>query len=98
MKAKGQLVMLRPVLRLKVLSIKTRAKMLETFVEPILPYGWSIIVYHKVDDKKSKAVHSTAWRTMLGPYNRGQTSVKVLAEKVPLRNLIAQKQRYNRIE
>ncbi|KAM3179378.1 hypothetical protein ACTXT7_000682 [Hymenolepis weldensis] len=46
-----------------------------------------------VDDNKLKAVQNTARWMMLGLYSRRQVSVKVLAEKVPLRNLAAQIQK-----
>ncbi|VUZ50582.1 unnamed protein product [Hymenolepis diminuta] len=63
-------MILRLVLRSKVLSIKAQAKLLETFVEPVLLYGLSTTVYLKVDNKKLKAVQNTAWRMMLGLYSR----------------------------
>ncbi|VUZ43190.1 unnamed protein product [Hymenolepis diminuta] len=62
--------MLSPVPRSKVLSIKTLVKSLEKFIEPVLLYGSSIIVYRKVDDDELKAVQNRARRVMLGLYNR----------------------------
>lgn len=56
MRAKRQLVMPRLILRWNVLSIKTRVKLLEKFVEPILLYRLFTIVYHKVDGNKLEAV------------------------------------------
>ncbi|VUZ40802.1 unnamed protein product [Hymenolepis diminuta] len=82
--------MFRPVLRLKVLSIGTRAKLLKTFVEPVLLYGLPTIIHLKVNDIRLKAVQNTTRRMMLGLYSRRQMSVEVMAEKVPLRNLAAQ--------
>lgn len=55
MKAKRQLLMLRSVLRPKVIWIKTRVNLLETVTGPVLPYGSSSIVDHKVDNNKVKA-------------------------------------------
>ncbi|KAM3184093.1 hypothetical protein ACTXT7_009073 [Hymenolepis weldensis] len=49
-KIKRQLVKLRSILRSKVLSTKTLAKILETFVELVLLYDLSAIVYRKVND------------------------------------------------
>ncbi|KAM3183553.1 hypothetical protein ACTXT7_010115 [Hymenolepis weldensis] len=55
-KAKRQLVMIESVLRSKVLSIKARAKLLGTFINPILLYDLSCIVYRKIGDNKLKAI------------------------------------------
>lgn len=84
MKFKRKLVMLKPVLRSQVLSIKTRTKLLESFVAPVLLYGLSITVYQKVDDNQLKAVLDTARWMMLGLYNRQKMSVKVVVEKLGL--------------
>ncbi|KAM3183771.1 hypothetical protein ACTXT7_009732 [Hymenolepis weldensis] len=81
MKAKRQLFMLRPAIKSKMLSIKTQAKLLETFIEPVLLYDFSIIVYRKVDVNKLKVVQNADQGMMLGLYSRQQTSVKVLTEK-----------------
>ncbi|VUZ41058.1 unnamed protein product [Hymenolepis diminuta] len=51
--------MFRSVLRSKVLSIRTRAKILETFVKPAL-YGLSTIVCFKADNDKLKVAQNTA--------------------------------------
>lgn len=59
-KAKRQIVMLRSVLRSKVFSIKARAKLLRTFIKPILPYDLSSIVYRKIDDNKLKVIQNKA--------------------------------------
>lgn len=53
-----------PVLRPKVLSIKIRSKLLETFVKLVLLYGLSTLVYHKLDDNKFRDFQNTAWRMM----------------------------------
>ncbi|VDL58162.1 unnamed protein product [Hymenolepis diminuta] len=45
-----------------------------------------IQIYRRKDDKKSKAVQNTARLMNLGLYSRQQMDVKMLAEKVPLRN------------
>ncbi|KAM3180003.1 hypothetical protein ACTXT7_017150 [Hymenolepis weldensis] len=94
LKAKRQLVeMIRSVLKLEVLSSKTRTKLLETLPEFALLYGLSIIVHQKVHDKKVKAVQNAARRIMLGLHNRRLMSVQALAEEVHLRNLSAQLQK-----
>ncbi|KAM3179872.1 hypothetical protein ACTXT7_017425 [Hymenolepis weldensis] len=48
-KAKRQVVMLKSLLRLKVLSIKTRKRLLEIFMEPVLLYHLFTTVCRKVD-------------------------------------------------
>ncbi|VUZ50233.1 unnamed protein product [Hymenolepis diminuta] len=67
--------MLWPVLRLKVLSLKTRANPSEIFIEPLLLYGLSTIVYRKVGYNKLKAVQNTARQIMPGLYSERQMSV-----------------------
>lgn len=59
MKANRQLVILGLVLRADVLPIKTRAELLETFLENVL-YGLSTTAYRKVNDNKLKVVQNTA--------------------------------------
>lgn len=64
--AERQLVKPGPVLRLKVLSIKIRAQILEgTFTEAVLLYGISAVVYRKMDDNRLKSVQNTTRRMML---------------------------------
>ncbi|KAM3180060.1 hypothetical protein ACTXT7_017039 [Hymenolepis weldensis] len=48
------------------LNIMKAKRLLEAFVTPAFLYGWSTIVYHKVNDNKLRAVVDTAWRMMLG--------------------------------
>ncbi|VUZ45697.1 unnamed protein product [Hymenolepis diminuta] len=62
--------MLRPVLRSKVPSIKTRAKLPEVFTEPVLLYNLSAIIFDKDDNNKLKTVQSTTRRMVLGYYSR----------------------------
>lgn len=69
-----------------MLSIKTRQKILETFIELVVPYDLSTVIYRRVDDSILKAVQNVARRIMLGLCNRRQISIKFLAEKDPARN------------
>lgn len=45
-------VIVRPVLKSKVLLIKTQMKLSEIFDEPVLLYGSCIFVYRRKDDNK----------------------------------------------
>ncbi|VUZ45309.1 unnamed protein product [Hymenolepis diminuta] len=87
MRAKRQLVMLRPVLKSIVLSIKTQADLFGTLAEPVLFYSLFSINYRKVDDDKIKAVQNIAQGMKLNVCSMRQVSVKVLAGKVAQRNL-----------
>ncbi|VUZ53649.1 unnamed protein product [Hymenolepis diminuta] len=87
MKSKRYLVMLRPIFRSKVPFIETRylkhsSNLFFFTVYLLLSIAWYM--------NKLRAGHNTARRMMVGLYNRQPMSVKVLAGRVPLRNLAAQ--------
>lgn len=82
----------RPILRSKVLSIRTRIKMLEAFVKSFLLCGLSTVAYHKMNVSRLNAVKKTAWTMMLGLHSRRRINFKFPAEKISLRNLAAQLQ------
>ncbi|VUZ46258.1 unnamed protein product [Hymenolepis diminuta] len=81
--ARKQLVKLRPIHRLGVLSINTPAITSETFTEPVFLCGLSTVVHRTADDNRLKIVHNAIHRMVLALYNRRQMSVLVLTEKSP---------------
>ena len=91
-KARRQLVRLRPALRSNMLTLSMKAKLLETFIKPVLLYGLSTIVLRVVDNNPIKAVLNTARRMILGLTSRKELTNEELGMKIPLVNPAAQLQ------
>lgn len=82
-----QLMKLRPMHRLEVLSINTPAMTVEAFTEPALLCGLSTVVHRKADDNRLEVVHNATHRMVLGLHNRRQRNAVVLTEKSPSEKL-----------
>lgn len=94
-KARGTLARLRPGLRSN-LKMKSKCRMLDTFMKPILTYGLSSTVIRAKDHNRLKAVLNTCRRMILGINRRDEKSVAELEELVTL-NSVSQELRLRRI-
>ena len=90
--ARRCLIRLRPALRNASISTLTKARLLETFLKPILLYGMSTVVFRARDFDRINACLNTGRRMILGHHSRREARVEWLAEKVPLSNVAGQVQ------
>ncbi|MGL5754370.1 MAG: reverse transcriptase domain-containing protein [Paraclostridium sp.] len=89
-RARQCLVRLRPSLRSDRIHNTTKAKVIETFIKPVLLYGLSTIVLRATDNDKMEAVLNTARRMCLGIWNKREMKNVDLAIKIPIRNVATQ--------
>lgn len=96
-KARRALTSIRPLLRANNLKMKTKRRLIECFIIPILAYGLSTIVLTAADSDKMNALLNTARRMILGQNNKRDMKVIDLHKKIPLPNpaLLLQQRRLN---
>ena len=90
LRAKRQVVRIRPLLRSPAIGAKRKAACIETFVKPSLLYGLATIVLRVNDERKLSAVVNTAKRMALDCWSRRELTVKELDEVLPTSSVAAQ--------
>ena len=80
---------MKSVLTNKNMSMATRQRVLQCYVEPILMYGCETWTITKPIQKKIEAVEMWFWRRMLKiPWTAKKTNVEVMEEAGPTRSLV----------
>lgn len=92
-KAKASLIKLRPALRSEKLAMRTKLRMVETFIKPVLLYGLETVVLTATMNDKLEALLNTSRRMILGLTNKKEMPVSELREKLPLKHPATQIQK-----
>ncbi|MES9974259.1 MAG: reverse transcriptase family protein, partial [Candidatus Thiodiazotropha sp.] len=83
-KARFSLARLRPALRSNNITLRTKTKLINSFIKPVLYYGLSTIVLTKVLHDKMEALLNTARRIILGIRDKRELKVVELKERISL--------------
>ena len=86
-KARTAIVKMRPALTSGSLRLRTKVKLVETFIKPTLLYGLETAVIRKVDFGKLNAVLNKARRMILKLDSKRTCTNVEIAEKVPLKSI-----------
>ena len=86
-KARTAIVKMRPALTSGSLRIRTKVKLVETFIKPTLLYGLETAVIRKVDFGKLNAVLNKARRMILKLDSKRTCTNDEITEKVPLKSI-----------
>ena len=86
-KARLAIVKLRAALVSGTLRLKTKWRLIEMFVKPVLLYCLETSITRKADKEKMSAVLNTARRMVMKLNDKRVTPVKELSEAVPLKDI-----------
>ena len=88
-KGRQTLARLRPVLQSGKIRMRTKERIIDCILMPVLQYGLETLVIRKTDHDKLMALLNTARRMTLGYKDRKECKVEELKKKMRIRNISA---------